>query len=73
MSDFTIKARENGPYKIMGMFTYIDANGEQKTTTGSNIALCRCGRSATKPFCDGKHREIGFTAPLVYLNGGKDK
>ena len=73
MPKFEIKARKNGPYKIMGIFTYIDANGEQKTTTGRNIALCRCGHSATKPFCDGKHRENGFAAPLVYLNGVEEE
>jgi CDGSH-type Zn-finger protein len=67
MSHLEIKARKNGPYKIMGTFTYVDANGQKQTTTGSNIALCRCGHSTNKPFCDGAHRQIGFAAPLMYL------
>lgn len=29
---------------------------------GEIVALCRCGASATKPFCDGSHRRIGFHA-----------
>lgn len=67
MSQLEIKARENGPYKIVGTFTYIDSNGRPQTTTGPNIALCRCGHSANKPFCDGAHRKTGFKAPLTYL------
>ncbi len=73
MPDFEIKARKNGPYKIMGTFTYIDEHGQKKTTSGSNIALCRCGHSVTKPFCDGKHREVGFTASLVYMHVIEEK
>ena len=67
MTKLEIKARENGPYKIVGSFTYIDSDGQNKTTVGPNIALCRCGQSAAKPFCDGTHRKIKFRAPLVYL------
>jgi CDGSH-type Zn-finger protein len=29
----------------------------------STIALCRCGRSRIRPFCDGTHKQAGFTAP----------
>lgn len=67
MPKIEIKARENGPYKIVGVATYIDANGQKQTTTRNAIALCRCGHSASKPFCDGTHRKIGFKAPLMYL------
>jgi CDGSH-type Zn-finger protein len=62
-----IKARENGPYKVPGTYTYINTAGEKVTTTGVAMALCRCGHSANKPFCDGAHRQAGFKAPLVYL------
>lgn len=68
MSKLEIKARENGPYKIMGTFTYVEANGQKQTTTGSNIALCRCGHSNKKPFCDGAHRKTEFEAPLMFLH-----
>jgi CDGSH-type Zn-finger protein len=67
MPKIEIKARKNGPYKILGTVTYVEADGQERTTTGSNIALCRCGHSANKPFCDGTHRKIGFEAPLMYL------
>ena len=67
MSRLEIKARENGPYKIVGEMTYLDADGQEQTISGS-IALCRCGASANKPFCDKSHRKIAFEAPLMLLN-----
>ncbi len=62
-----IRARENGPLLIDGSATYTDANGKEQTTTGSAVALCRCGGSASKPFCDGAHRKIEFQAPAIEL------
>ncbi|HEY8296842.1 MAG TPA: CDGSH iron-sulfur domain-containing protein [Candidatus Baltobacteraceae bacterium] len=64
MSDVTIKARESGPYLVTGSFTLIDADGNPYETANpkGNVALCRCGGSATKPFCDGTHAKIGFQA-----------
>jgi CDGSH iron-sulfur domain-containing protein 3 len=55
-----IKVRENGPYVVMGMVTLIDADGHPYTVT-ENFVLCRCGRSSSKLFCDGSHRD-GFVA-----------
>jgi 3-phenylpropionate/trans-cinnamate dioxygenase ferredoxin subunit len=64
----TIKVRKDGPYAIdltTGAINLIDHDGnpvplpplpEGKTT----IALCRCGGSSKKPFCDGTHSRIGF-------------
>jgi len=43
-------ARENGPYLV-------EVDGQVK------MALCRCGHSSNKPFCDGTHRKVGFQAP----------
>lgn len=62
-----IKARENGPYLIEGAATYIDADGNEQTSQGTMIALCRCGHSANKPFCDGTHRKVGFEAAAIEL------
>jgi len=62
--DVTIKVRENGPYLITGPVTLADADGNvYALPEGRALALCRCGRSSTKPFCDKAHREIGFVAP----------
>jgi CDGSH iron-sulfur domain-containing protein 3 len=60
-----IKARENGPYKITGPITLIDADGNEYELPddGKPLVLCRCGGSATKPFCDGTHKRNGFAAP----------
>jgi CDGSH-type Zn-finger protein len=64
MADVQIKARENGPYRITGPITLTDADGNEYDLgeQGEVIALCRCGGSTTKPFCDGTHSKIGFDA-----------
>jgi CDGSH-type Zn-finger protein len=59
----TITVRENGPYRITGPFSLIDADGNAyELPPGETVALCRCGLSATKPFCDKTHRVRGFDA-----------
>ena len=64
MGEVEIKARENGPYKVTGPFRLIDADGNEYEIPddGKPVALCRCGGSKTKPFCDSTHSEIGFRA-----------
>ena len=57
-----IKVRENGPYLVTGAVELTDCDGTRYLVEGDNIALCRCGGSSTKPFCDGTHRENGFCA-----------
>jgi CDGSH-type Zn-finger protein len=58
-----IKVRDSGPYKVTGPVRIIDAEGGEFTVEeGRAVALCRCGLSATKPFCDRAHREGGFRA-----------
>ena len=54
----TIKIRENGPYLVDGEFTLVDHNGNEVPIVKK--ALCRCGGSTMKPFCDGTHSKIGF-------------
>ena len=71
MADVTIKVRPNGPYLVTGPIEISDADGtpvaipEGKTT----VALCRCGASVTKPFCDGTHSKIGFDAAAAAVPG----
>ena len=58
-----IKVRNNGPYKVTGPITLIDADGNEfELPPGDDIVLCRCGGSKTKPFCDKTHSKIGFEA-----------
>jgi CDGSH iron-sulfur domain-containing protein 3 len=56
-----IKVRDDGPYKVTGPVRIIDAEGgEFVVPEGDSIVLCRCGHSATKPFCDASHKSSGF-------------
>ena len=63
-----ITVNTNGPYVIMGTATYVDADGNEQTTPGKAVALCRCGGSNNKPFCDGTHSKAGFEARQVELD-----
>ncbi|MGC4940433.1 CDGSH iron-sulfur domain-containing protein [Kribbella sp. DT2] len=58
MSDSVIRAYPDGPLIVRGDFTLQDENGEEITPTRGTIALCRCGRSALKPLCDGTHNAL---------------
>lgn len=60
--EVVIKVRESGPYLVRGKVKLTDADGNTYTVQGENIALCRCGQSSTKPFCDGTHKTCGFSA-----------
>ena len=64
MTQVEIKVRHDGPYKLTGPVRLIDADGTEYDLPddGKPIALCRCGGSKTKPFCDKTHSEIGFRA-----------
>ncbi len=64
MSEVTIRCRENGPLVVEGPFKIIDHEGNEFALASDKpaFALCRCGHSNRKPFCDGSHRESGFAA-----------
>ncbi len=62
MADVTITVRENGPYLVRGPIQILDAQGNEFRVERETVALCRCGGSTTKPFCDGTHSKIGFDA-----------
>ena len=61
-----VVATKNGPYLVTGDLAQLDlrdGDGNLFDFTGKRrIFLCRCGGSATKPFCDGNHSRIGFQA-----------
>ena len=61
MAEVTIETIKNGPYIVKGAVELIDADGNTFPVE-KRMALCRCGASTTKPFCDGTHSKIGFQA-----------
>lgn len=59
----TIRLRKNGPYVVEGDDVQIvDWNGVAYKVERRPAALCRCGASASRPFCDGTHSKKGFQA-----------
>jgi len=57
----TITPYPDGPLLVRGEVELTDANGEPIARRNRcTIALCRCGLSAIKPFCDGTHKAAGF-------------
>ena len=61
MNDVTLIPTDDGPYLVEGGITLLDAEGNQYEVSNT-IALCRCGHSNTKPFCDGTHEKTNFAA-----------
>ena len=58
-----ITVRAGGPYLIDGEdVAFVDANGAEVAVERRPMALCRCGASENKPFCDGSHSRVGFEA-----------
>ncbi|MDA1163044.1 MAG: CDGSH iron-sulfur domain-containing protein [Planctomycetota bacterium] len=71
MSDVTIRCRENGPLIVTGNVTLTDHEGNPYDTSDrENIALCRCGATRKRPFCDGTHRETGWLAADTFKPPG---
>lgn len=67
----TIKVKDNGPLLVEGDFKLVDGNGNDIPVTKK--ALCRCGASITKPFCDGTHSKIGFQAAMAAVSAEEKK
>ena len=66
-----IRCRENGPLVVQGAVRVVDHLGNEFTAPAGKefVALCRCGRSGNRPFCDGSHRACGFQAAEVARQG----
>jgi CDGSH-type Zn-finger protein len=70
----TIRLRRNGPYVVEGDdVKVVDWNGAEYHADRMPIALCRCGASSRKPFCDGTHSTIGFLAGEIAVPASGDK
>ncbi|MEX1062938.1 MAG: CDGSH iron-sulfur domain-containing protein [Balneolaceae bacterium] len=55
-----LKTMKDGPILVHGSYTITSTAGEH--SSDKNIALCRCGASSNKPFCDGSHKTLPFRA-----------
>lgn len=73
MTDAQIRIRP-ASYRVTGPVVIVDGDGHELTVAaGETVALCRCGQSKSKPFCDGSHTAIGFasTSCLLDTENGK--
>ncbi len=74
----TITVCAAGPLLVRGPVTLFDDAGEPVTAGRKTIALCRCGGSSAKPFCDGTHKRrkewaaLHGKAPKAGRGGGTD-
>ena len=62
-ADAVVTVYENGPLILRGRFVLTGQDGEPIPAGRRTVALCRCGASTLKPFCDGSHARIRFRAP----------
>jgi CDGSH-type Zn-finger protein len=58
----TVTPCEDGPLLLRGSFALVTQDGTVVEPGRATVALCRCGASSAKPFCDGSHKAIGFRA-----------
>ena len=58
-SNMVIDVSDNGPILVQGP-AHIQYKGKKELRESKTIALCRCGNSSNKPFCDGSHRKVDF-------------
>jgi CDGSH-type Zn-finger protein len=79
MAKIKITVRPNGPYLVEdpeGLIELVDKSGApyplpERPAGKTGIALCRCGGSVNKPFCDGTHSRIGFQAAEAAVRAGE--
>ena len=57
----SVQPVKDGPLIFNGNFAILSSSGRE-AWRGTRAALCRCGESANKPFCDGSHKAAGFTS-----------
>lgn len=60
--EVSIVAYPDGPFIVRGATTFVAPDGTIVTSNRRTVALCRCGASAIKPWCDGTHKLTGFRA-----------
>jgi CDGSH-type Zn-finger protein len=65
MSEVRIVACPDGPFLVRGADTVTDESGTTHEVTRPVVAVCRCGKSARAPWCDGTHKVIPRAIPTV--------
>jgi len=68
----TITPYRDGPLVVRGGFRLVDQEGNEIEAGRNTVALCRCGRSRIRPFCDGSHQIVRFRAPSAREDGRTD-
>jgi CDGSH-type Zn-finger protein len=63
MSEARITPYRDGPLIVRGPFVLSDQEGNEIRVGRRTVALCRCGKSRIRPFCDGTHKIVRFSAP----------
>jgi CDGSH-type Zn-finger protein len=63
MDDVTITPYRDGPLLVRGPVRLQDMHGREIEIERATFALCRCGKSRNRPFCDGSHKLVRFSAP----------
>ncbi len=69
MDEATITPYRDGPLLVRGPFRMLDQDGNEIEVDRDTVALCRCGKSRLRPFCDGSHKVVRFRAPSAAENG----
>jgi CDGSH-type Zn-finger protein len=65
----SITPYRDGPLLVRGDFHITDQDGNEIEPGGATVALCRCGKSRQRPFCDGTHNLIRFRCPSAPEQG----
>ena len=69
MDEATITPYRDGPLLVRGPFRLLDQDGNEIEAGRDTVALCRCGKSRLRPFCDGSHKVVRFRAPSAPEDG----
>jgi len=65
----SITPYRDGPLLVRGRFRLLDQDGNEIDTERDTVALCRCGKSRMRPFCDGTHALVRFHCPSTPEQG----
>ncbi len=69
MDEAIITAYRDGPLLVRGPFRLTDQQGREIVVDRRVVALCRCGKSRSRPLCDGTHKLVRFRAPSGLEDG----